>query len=346
MALPYPKNNKANPILNRTFVNFSLIFIVLALVVTGVLAFFFPFSLLTARVHIAFACAAIIFFVIHIAQRYTFFTFALFKNIKKTRLFIALSAVFSLFLVISSYYNLQPIHWLVSNSYEHKRFNEIVRSSSSVYSAFEKTTFSLIKTNETCGAGSENLAVTLTAAFHPMVKDELAFAVWAESTSGSLIESLYVSPSLAYSDSPEWYGQQTARHLVLPVWRNKYTLISGIDSDGKVDQFTGATKNHQFSLENYLKENTHEDYVIYAEINIPADTNEAWPDDLLGQPSILYSAYISHDPTKRQHAILELTGHGGSATNDGSIQYQFDKSIDADKWVDLMLVSSYPCTKQ
>ncbi len=78
-------------------------------------------------------------------------------------------------------------------------------------------------------------------------------------------------------------------------------------------------------------------FVVYVEVDLPGDSNESWPDSHLGQPSLLYSALIMIDQSER-YSLLELTGHGGGAEDNGVIHYDLDGISSARNLIDLLLV--------
>jgi hypothetical protein len=127
------------------------------------------------------------------------------------------------------------------------------------------------------------------------------------------------------------------RNHILPIWRNRYTAISGVDAEGKVDAVTGATDSHSFALDKYLMPDDGQKFIVCVEINAPNDPNESFPDKDIGQPSLLYTAYIKLDSAER-HTILELTAHGGGAENNGALQYDLDGFTTAKELVDLFVV--------
>lgn len=142
---------------------------------------------------------------------------------------------------------------------------------------------------------------------------------------------------MAYSDQPVWSGKSTPRHHILPLWRHRYTLVSGIAPGGKVDAITSATPTHSFTLDDYLALGEGNAFVLCVEVNAPADPNEAYSDPHLGQPSLLYTAYVEMD-TSNPYALLELTGHGGGAEQSGAIQYDLGGFTTARELIDLLLV--------
>ena len=107
---------------------------------------------------------------------------------------------------------------------------------------------------------------------------------------------------------------------------------------GKVDAFTGATPSHSFSLDDYLQLDEGS-FVLMVEVNAPHDPNATYPDPHLGQPSVLYSAFIDLS-TESPYTLLELTAHGGEATKGGTLHYDFSALDSALQLVDLLLVKA------
>ncbi|MDX1638583.1 MAG: hypothetical protein R3281_11475 [Balneolaceae bacterium] len=173
-------------------------------------------------------------------------------------------------------------------------------------------------------------------------------AIWAESETGTLIETLYLSETSAFSETFEWAGHQQRRVDILPVWRNRFTLTTGIAPDGEqATYFSGATPEHSFSVHNYLKTDSNPFY-LYIEINAPGDPNDYFnsnqaPDQPgytkpgIGQPSVLYGAYVENTEEK-QYQLLDLVGHGGGSTSDGNIHYDLAQLTTAKELVEKILV--------
>ena len=163
-----------------------------------------------------------------------------------------------------------------------------------------------------------------------------AMAIWAETTSGSLIETLYLDQELAFSENVKWQGVETQRHLLLPLWRHRYTLVSGVDPQGEIDAFTAATPSHAFTLDQYLNTGKETRFVLCVEVNAIGDTNSTYTDPKIGQPSLLYTAYIDLNEVP-SYRLLELTAHGGGAEKSGALQYDLEKIDSAKQLVDLLL---------
>ena len=310
------------------FVNFGLLFSFLTLAVSGVLSFVLPFSIDITRIHIIFGFLTFILIGFHLYGRLRYFK----KQIKVNRRVIYSSVIIWLILLGAALENWWPVKKVIEQGYEARHRHEIVRPHPLVASVQEKNrqTVSRQKIN-----GKTGLSINM--AFNHTNETLPAIALWAESKNGTIIETLYLSDSIAFSDRPIWNGVKTPRNQIMPIWRHRYTAISGVSPDGKVDASSGATQSHQFSLDSHLATNG-EPFTIFMEINMPADSDDKWTDKHLGQPSILYSAFI--DPAEPQkYYLVDLTGHGGEAFKDGNINYDPTSLSTAREILDLVLIS-------
>lgn len=325
----------------RHIVNFGLLFTFITLAVSGVFAFTAPFSIVNTRIHIAAAIATVILVGLHLVDRTTYFKRHLFGPSGSTRLsriaLVSMTVLWSLVLA-ASYYNWSPVRQLMDQGYEARQRAAIVRSSPLVgFQAADE--IRLIARN---GGEKADASVALHLKFGPAVQAAAppAIAVWAETTTGSMIETLYLDEQLAYSETSTWGGKQLPRHRVLPIWRHRYTLVSGVDPYGEVDAFTAATPTHSFTLENYLQLGQQKEFVLWVEINAPHDTNSEFPDPQLGQPSTLYSALIALD-APQPYTILELTGYSDPDSK-GELRYELERITTAKDLIDLLLVRVTP----
>lgn len=320
----------------RHIVNFGLLFAFGALAVTGVMAFTLPFSITTTRVHIVAGGVTLLLVILHLASRIPYLKKG-FNGSKKTgvsRPQLALIVLVSGVVLFLAGNALPPVSWLVDQSYESRNRAHIVRTSSlsgfGEPSKYQKITHRVPESSSSRG-------VSLYLSFNRELETLPSVAVWAESTAGTLIETLYLQQSLAYSDKPVWHGIRTQRNHILPVWRHRYTLVSGINPDGSTDVATGATEEHSYALDPYLVPGEGQKFIVYVEINAPGDPNENWTEGTLGQPSLLYSAYVKLDEGQ-DYYLLELTGHGGGAEDSGNIQYDLEGITSAKDMVDLLLL--------
>ena len=324
----------------RHFVNFGLLFSFLTLAVTGGLAFFRPFSIVSTRVHIMFGVATVVLASLHVASRVGYFKKQLkpkadrHQNISKP-LLLGIVAGWGI-LLAGAITGWAPVGVLIEQGYESKHRSEIVRASPLAGFMDPATHQRIVVRSPNKDA---DVAISLSVGFSKHLDKLPSIAVWAETTTGAMIETLYLDPALAYSKAPVWGGLPTARHHILPLWRHRYTMVSGIDPTGEVDAFSGATATHSFSLDDYLVLGEEKSFVLCAEVNAPADINDTYSDPHVGQPSLLYTALIELDKPQA-YTLLELTGHGGGAEKGGSIQYDLEGFTSANQLIDLLLVKA------
>lgn len=325
----------------RHIVNFGLLFTFITLAISGVLSFTAPFSIVTTRIHIVSGIATVILVGLHLAVRTTYFKRHLFGPSGSARLsriaLVSMTIIWGLILAASTY-NWSPVRQFMEQGYEARQRAAIVRSSPLVgFQAADDVRLIARK-----GGDKANASVALHIQFGPafQANNPPSIAVWAETTTGSMIETLYVDEQLAHSETPTWGGKQLPRHKVLPIWRHRYTLVSGVDPYGEFDAFTSATPTHSFTLENYLQLGQQKEFVLWVEVNAPHDTNTEFSDPQLGQPSTLYSAMISLD-APQPYTILELTGYSDPEKK-GEMRYDLERITTAKDLIDLLLVRVTP----
>lgn len=316
----------------RHWVNFGLLFSFLTLAVSGLLAYFQPFSLVTTRVHIVFGLLTLFLVVLHLVSRLPYFKTRITgkqasKSLLATTLFIWSS------LLALSIYGLWPAKPLMDSSYESRNKAAIVRPSPLAGIADLEDGQRLVgrKPGE-----AADTAVSLLLRFGDGVDPPPAIAIWAETSTGSMIETLYLDSKLAYSETVDWQGVETRRHHLLPIWRHKYTLVTGIDPSGEIDAFTAATPSHAFTLDQYMDSGSSDSFILCVEVNAVSDADENYPDPKIGQPSLLYTAFIEKTG-RSNYQLLELTAHGGDAVQSGTLNYDLDNIGSAGQLIDLLL---------
>ena len=320
----------------RHLVNFGLLFSFSALSVTGVLAYLRPFSITVTQIHIISGFVTLVLVLMHLLARLPYFKNRITKGSQGASLrlqVILFGSVFG-FLVYGSVSSIPPSSWLIDNSYEHRNSSQIVRSSSLV--GFEEPAqhrkWIVRKSQDDKGSG-----LSIYLSFQEELNPMPSIAVWAESTTGSMIETLFLEQSLAYSEVPLWEDYKTQRSHILPLWRHRYTLLSGIKPSGEVDAVSGATESHQFALDPYFEKGKGNEFILCVEINAPEDITEKFSDPILGQPSLLYTSLIDVD-REDPYYLFELTGHGGGdALETGNVQYDLDIIDTAKEMKDLFL---------
>lgn len=325
----------------RHLVNIGLLLCFTTLAITGVCSFVLPFEITTTRIHIVFGLMTTIFVGLHLCSRLRYFVtlFSTSRSRAQTRdkvIGIGSMLLAWIALLYASIADQPPVPLLISQGYEARHQKEIFRANPQASFQRRENVLKTVREGQ-----SPDIGIVCEVEIAPQAsKAPGAIAIWAESQTGSLIETFYLSESLAYSDFPVWAGQKTPRHHILPIWRHRYTLVNGVepvdDPAQKVDAYTGATENHSFSIDSRLT-NDQQPFLIYVEINFPQDPNPTYDDPLLGQPSLLYSAYI--DPSATQPwSILELIGHAGGAREDGEIRYDLENITTARDNLEKVLV--------
>ncbi|MCP5519129.1 MAG: hypothetical protein H7A45_17940 [Verrucomicrobiales bacterium] len=316
----------------RHLVNVGLLFSFGTLAATGVVAFMRPFSLAATRVHIVFGLVTLILVALHLVARLAYFQ-ARFRPSPSHRVQWPGVAVAWIAWLVIAIQGWEPARLLVEQGYEARRRAAIVRTSPLAGFADPNSHSRLVAR---AGAEGADASLALTLRFGRDLVGAPSVVVWTETTTGAMIETLYLDDALAYSETPVWGGRPTPRHHIFPLWRHRHTLVSGIDPAGRVDAFTAATPKHSFTLDDYMKLGENRAFVLCVEVNIPNDPNERYPDPHVGQPSLLYTAYIELD-AGQPYALLELTGHGGDARESGAIHYDLDGFTSARTLIDLLL---------
>ena len=319
----------------RHWINFALLFCFAVLAATGIMAYALPFSITTTRVHMLFGGATLLLVLAHVLARSRYFSAKLSGHTRAPGT-VAGAALACAALLTLTVFNVRPARTVSDASYEARRKVEIVRASplAGFLDTDETHRFVARQPGE-----DADTALSLMVRFRDGLTPPPAMAIWAETSAGTLIETLYLDTSLAYGEDVSFHGVKTRRHLLLPVWRHRYTVVSGVDPNGKIDGFTGATPEHAFTLDQNLKLGAEDGFVLFVEVNALRDPNTAYPDADLGQPSLLYSAFIQ--PGKGSaYTLLELTAHGGGAVENGAPGYDFDGIDSAKNLIDLLLVKT------
>jgi len=209
---------------------------------------------------------------------------------------------------------------VVGLSYESRHRKEIVREGGNVASV---ESANLTQTTKLTSEGA-----SLVISIDWKKQANKAVAIWAETKSGSIIETLYLSEALRFSDSHQWEAKDQGRGDILPIWRNRYTAICGVSPDGQVDLTTGPTKNHKFDLDSTL-EGGESDFVIFVEVNGEAD----------GLPSLIYAAQIE-SALPSPYVLLSLIGTSDGSVDDGELNYDVDGVSRDAEYVDKILVKT------
>ncbi len=318
----------------RNFVNYALLFSFLILAVSGILSFFEPFKLLTTRIHIVFGFTVVVLVLIHVADRLRYFRRSALsrrnRGLPSTQLITAV--VVSSVLLVAAIGNWWPVRQFINLGHEAKNKAAILRSD-------QHTAFKPVKDGAVLKhAPGEDVQVRLEIEWGSTMKETNAvpeIVVWAENTTGMMIKTFFVSEASAYSEAVKFGDNEVRRADILPVWRHRYTLLSGVDPDGQLDGASAATPEHSFSIDDYLRADSSPFY-IYLEVNLPDDPNETFPD---GQPSAIYGAYIETEQQKTYHLLpLVARGSTGGSGPKGAMYYDLDELSTTKEIIEKILV--------
>ncbi|HCC20267.1 MAG TPA: hypothetical protein DEP88_03330 [Verrucomicrobiales bacterium] len=291
----------------KRFLYIALLFQFLALLGTGVLRFVIPFSIELSRLHIFAGAATGTLILIHIVDRLRLLKLK-FKprSGKQTWVIPVVSLLACTAFWLAAWYGTPGVSHLMNLSYEQRNHAAIFRLQDNIAS---KENGSFLRTVKLSSTGA-SIDIELLWKNNP---NGSAVAIWAETKSGSIIETLYLTGSLKYSESHDWEGGTAKRGEILPVWRHRYTTVCGVDPFGEVDLISQPTVNHQWLLDQKLDE-AKEGFVIYVEVNLPGDR----------MPSIIYAANIepeAHNP----YTLLNLLAHSGGSQKDGELNYNLNE---------------------
>ncbi|MEM9479963.1 MAG: hypothetical protein AAGA58_09955 [Verrucomicrobiota bacterium] len=344
----------------RHYVNFSLLFFFLSLVVTGVLRFAQPFDLLTTKLHIVSGFGLAFLVALHLFARPDYIRRILKKrknpsSAKTPRPWklIAFTVGSWVLIILATIFSWPPIPQLIGQSYESRNRAVIFRAEPE---SAMKVIDDKLKTRRLGEAGASisievewGPAYQSTGKFPELFKNAgPQLAIWADGPNGDLIETFFVSEMSAFSESVNWEGNFLKRVNILPIWRHRFTLVSGVEPDGSVDAYSTASPEHSFRVDDYLA-NGGKEFYINVEVNLPNDPNDHYNAEQdekasgyslpgVGQPSILYSGFINPADNKKYY-LLDLVAHGGSSREqDGKSQFNLDKLTTAKEIIEKILV--------
>lgn len=174
--------------------------------------------------------------------------------------------------------------------------------------------------------------------------------VWTEDTAGNFLETVFVSKATAkglfyggrskenfksFDTIKDMVNDDYRRVDALPVWSHSRNvqypdgLFVPPASSPLPDAITGATLSDNFILETSM--NQQQRFKLKIEINVAFDDNEFYseydfPDDetfhagtgQLGQPSIVFEAFVDLQDGK-DYYLMELIGHGHHSGQNGEI---------------------------
>ncbi len=302
-----------------------LLFNFLVLVASGVMRFAFPFTIEVTRVHMLSGLAMTVLTGFHIVGRLRHMGLIVKPKQKQYDGYANWVTPVVAMLICVLFWSAAWAGWpgashVVGLSYESRHRKEIVREGGNVASIESENL------TQTTKLTSEGASLVISIDWKKQANK--AVAIWAETKSGSIIETLYLSEALRFSDVHHWEAKDQGRGDILPIWRNRYTAICGVSPDGQVDLTTGPTKNHKFDLDSTL-EGGESDFVIFVEVNGEAD----------GLPSLIYAAQID-STLSNPYVLLSLIGTGDGSVDDGELNYDVDGISRDAECVDKILVKT------
>lgn len=292
----------------------------IALVVTGVMRFTQPFSIAVTRVHMLCGLAVTVLIGFHIIGR-----LRQMKTMVKGRQGVNYAPVILSIVLTGLYLSAAWYAWpvakqIVDLSYEARYKKEIFRTSQNVIGSEENTSLNAFKLT------SEQASLSVEIDWSDMGSSaDTDVAIWVETKSGSMIETMFLTSGLKYTEKIKRREGEPMRGDILPVWRNRYTAICGVDPDGKLDALSGPTKNHKFDLSNNLS--SGEAFTVFVEINAKNDD----------QSSVIYAALIDPE-SPNAYTLLSILGTGKDAKYSGAINYNLDDLTTAKQLVDKILI--------
>ncbi len=306
----------------KRFLYIALLFQFLVLLGTGVLRFFIPFSIELSRLHIFAGAATGILILVHIVERLRLLKLKFKPRTgDKSWMIPAVTLLLCIGFWLAAWFGTPGVSHLMNLSYEQRNHAAIFRLQDNIASKENGSFLRTVKLSST-GASAD---IELLWNQNPKGS---AVAIWAETKAGSIIETLYLTGSMKYSESHDWEGSTARRGEILPVWRHRYTAVCGVDPFGDADLISQPTVNHQWLLDQKLDE-AKEGFVIYVEINLPGDN----------APSLIYAANIEPE-TQNPYTLLNLLGHSGGSQKDGELNYNLDELPKQPNIVERILVKT------
>jgi hypothetical protein len=167
------------------------------------------------------------------------------------------------------------------------------------------------------------------------------FAVWLESVEGQMLQTVFVTKSIAtgyykFGDAGDGHWLKvpgkSIRPAALPIWLHKRQQLEGValmptPEAPVADAYTGATPAGNLKINATSKASLPQRFRVVAEVNQPWDWNNAWNNDKYpgnsdyktsAQPSLLYMVEIDLNNLMPEYH-LNVIGHGHYAGADGKL---------------------------
>lgn len=185
----------------------------------------------------------------------------------------------------------------------------------------------------------KELVINLTKGKH---HNHPSFAIWLEDLEGQVIQTLFVTKSVAtgifqYGDAGDgtWLrvSGPASRPASLPYWLHRREVaktpeFSMPNPDNKVpDAYTGATPSADFRLKVIPASDLPDKFRLLVEVNQPWDWNDTWSNEKYpdvanyhtsAQPSVVYAVEVHLDDLMETYHLNPI-GHGHFAGADGKL---------------------------
>ena len=293
----------------------------IVLFVSGLMRYCFAFSISTTSFHLISAFFVVLITSIHLTHHGRVLIKHFFKIFKSPlKLFITL--IISAFIIISVLKNIGPAKWLMDYSYE-SRLKEVI------FRPHHQVTFQNIEHKTKIHRQADGVNLLINCELEKI--ENCVIAIWAESR-GNIIEPLYLSSSIAYSQSLEFKNTKINRRDLLPIFFDGYARMKDqLKDDGEnVDGVSTATIMDSFNLDS-LFESRLKQFTLMVEVNEIGDKNENFSNHEnalitrmpygVGVPSLLYQADIDLYEDKKYYLMERL---GRSDLENGQIVIIYD----------------------
>lgn len=261
--------------MNRKTVNLMVAMTFSVIVISGIMAFFLPFSIITTGSHALMGFVFIFLIALHISNNLKGFKRSFSR---KNFIFALCSTIFFTALFI---WQPKPVKYVLALS----------NNMGAALDRFDMKNDGMIYHYSPAENYKLKLEVRAGQSFDPKSPPE--FAIWLENKSNYHIKTLH-----AGSEADQ-----------LPYWSWKVKEYekakNEADTKNEVDTVSGATPNSSFDPKDYiLPERNKEPFYLIIEINQKGDSNEFHKD----QPSIIYKVEIDNQFPK-VFQIMDIVGY-------------------------------------
>lgn len=338
--------------MDKRILAIALIVIIIVLSITGFLLYIKPFDKTTVSIHTIMGMLLVTFILFHIANnKRELGLYVTGKGLKTTKKILSISIILIATVLIMAIVMDLPGSYLIYNWGNKQRNKKLSKSE-------ETFDYQIINTSK----DGENYQFELEVKKGSSLKQPLA-AFWLADSSGSYIQTLYISRSLSNSEfrqvfnGKNWLRGVVRRPEALPIWAHQRNIKASdglyipLGSTPDLDGLSGATPTSNFKLKSSANIDFASSLTFYVEINQSFDWNEFYskdrfPKDLIysgtgqvGQPSLLYSTTITKDQIRNQtYFFLDLVGHGHHSGKTGVIFQNIDSITTAANIVDRIIL--------